>query len=431
MSSGNLAEQSTPLSLVIQETRPGPSGAHDGIAGALLESAPTAIYHYDGDSQLRYANRKFRELFGIEAEQGVAIWLQKVHPDDRARVTEEWAGFDAQRDSFVGEFRCRYRTLGSDGSVRCVLETVVRAIGVAGFVGTMTDITELVMAQRELEKTHLALATASRLAGMAEVATSMLHNVGNVLNSVNVSVTLLRERILEWRVAELGRVAAMLREQGENLGTFITCDKKGQLLPVYIERLSAHLLSDRDAALTELTSLAQSIEHIKTIITMQQTSARRLGVVETVAAADLVTDSLRICGDAFTRHSVTVARELEAVPPILVDKHKVLQILVNLLENAKQACSAAPGGARNVTIRVRPCPTGVRFCVSDNGVGIAAENLIRIFSHGFTTRPDGHGFGLHSAALAAQEMKGSLVASSDGPGRGATFALELPLAPPA
>jgi two-component system NtrC family sensor kinase len=64
-------------------------------------------------------------------------------------------------------------------------------------------------------------------------------------------------------------------------------------------------------------------------------------------------------------------------------------------------------------------------------VGIAPENLTRIFSHGFTTRTDGHGFGLHSAALAAQQMGGRLTAQSDGPGRGATFTLELPVAAPA
>jgi two-component system, LuxR family, sensor kinase FixL len=430
MSSSNLAEHPPVHSPVPQHVMPSDAHAHSSTASTLLESAPIAIYHYEGKNQLQYANRKFREIFGMEAEQGMEIWLQKVHPEDQARVTEEWAAFDAQRDSFVGEFRCQYRTLGSDGSTRFVLETLVPAVGMAGFVGTMTDVTELVMAQRELEKTHLALASASRLAGMAEVATGVLHNVGNVLNSVNVSVTLLQERIRELRVSELGRVAALLHEQGENLGSFITSDKRGKLLPGYIERLSSHLLSDRDAALVELTSLAQSVEHIKTIIMMQQTHARHLSVAETVAAADLVNDSLRICGEAFTRHGITVTRELEAVPPILVDKHKVLQILINLMDNAKHACSVAPPGSGSVTIRVSQGTAGVCLSVSDNGVGIPAENLIRIFNHGFTTRPDGHGFGLHSAALAAQEMKGSLVATSAGPGCGATFVLELPLAPP-
>jgi PAS domain S-box-containing protein len=430
MCASKLSEQPAIHSSAAEQIAPNIPGAYSSTCGALLESAPIAIYHYDGHNQLRYANCKFREMFGVDAQQGMEIFLHKVHPEDRARMTQEWAAFDAQRDSFVGEYRCQYRTLGSDGSVRFMLETLVPAVGVSGFVGTMTDVTALVMAQQELEKIHFALASASRLAGMAEVATNVLHNVGNVLNSVNVSVALLRERILQWKASKLERVAAMLREEGENLRSFITSDEKGKLLPNYLERLSSQLLSDRTAALDELASLTQSVEHINTIITMQQSHARQLNVAQTVAPADLVNDSLRICEASFSRHGITVTRELEAIPPILVDKHKVLQILINLLENAKHACSTAPHGTGSIKICVNQCPAGVRLSISDNGVGIPAENLTRIFAHGFTTRAEGHGFGLHSAALAAQEMEGSLIATSDGLGHGANFVLELPLAPP-
>lgn len=80
-----------------------------------------------------------------------------------------------------------------------------------------------------------------------------------------------------------------------------------------------------------------------------------------------------------------------------------------------------------MTIRVSRQDETARITVSDNGVGIAVENLTRIFAHGFTTKKNGHGFGLHSSALAAKELGGSLRASSEGPDRGATFILELPL----
>ena len=129
---------------------------------------------------------------------------------------------------------------------------------------------------------------------------------------------------------------------------------------------------------------------------------------------------------AFQRHGVEIVRELEPVPAINSEKHKILQILVNLLRNAKHACTESGHANRCVTLRVTSGPACVRISVKDNGVGIAPENMTRIFAHGFTTRPNGHGFGLHSGALAAKEMGGSLTVSSDGYGCGAKFTLELP-----
>jgi signal transduction histidine kinase len=287
----------------------------------------------------------------------------------------------------------------------------------------------LLRTQAELQEAHQALVRASRQAGMAEVASSVLHNVGNVLNSVNVSANLLDELIQTSKASGLARVAAMLEEQGEQLGSFIASDDRGKRLPAYLARLSSQLLADREAALKELASLVKSVEHIKDIVRMQQTYATHGGVVESVAVADLVNDSVRLNAEAFSRHGVTLACEFEEVPAVTVDKHRVVQILVNLIRNAKYACEDSGRGDKRITIRVTRCALGVAIAVVDNGVGIPTENMNRIFSHGFTTRPGGHGFGLHSAALAAQELKGSLRVASDGPGCGATFRLELPIAP--
>jgi C4-dicarboxylate-specific signal transduction histidine kinase len=125
------------------------------------------------------------------------------------------------------------------------------------------------------------------------------------------------------------------------------------------------------------------------------------------------------------KHQVRVVREFEEVPPISVEKHKVLQILVNLVRNAKNACDDLEDAKKRMTLRIAQVDGRTRISVSDNGAGIAPENLTRIFAHGFTTRKDGHGFGLHSGALAATELGGSLSAYSEGPGKGATFTLEL------
>jgi signal transduction histidine kinase len=105
----------------------------------------------------------------------------------------------------------------------------------------------------------------------------------------------------------------------------------------------------------------------------------------------------------------------------------VLQILVNLISNATRAMEAVTDRPRRLTLRLQASGASLRVCVRDDGEGISPENLTRIFAHGFTTRKTGHGFGLHSCALAARQMGGILTAQSEGPGKGATFTLEFPV----
>ncbi|MDI1312739.1 ATP-binding protein [Prosthecobacter sp.] len=279
----------------------------------------------------------------------------------------------------------------------------------------------------ELSKTQAELLETSRLAGMAEVATSVLHNVGNVLNSVGVSAELATSKVREFRIGSLKNVADMLQQHSEDLPAFLTTDPRGKMLPDYLLKLAVHLAEPQQAILEEMQMLQKNIDHIKEIVAMQQSYARGTGVVESLSVEDLVEDSIRINAASFSRHDVNVTREIAPVPPLKTDRHKVMQILVNLLSNAKHALDNCEGD-RLMSVRVAQNQEGfLEIIVMDNGVGIPAQNITRIFSHGFTTKKQGHGFGLHSGALAAKELGGTLKAHSDGPGLGATFTLTLPL----
>jgi signal transduction histidine kinase len=294
-----------------------------------------------------------------------------------------------------------------------------------GAVVVTQDITERRVAEQELERVHKQLLIASRQAGMAEVASNVLHNVGNVLNSVNVSATLVAERIKRSKCSGLDRVATLLSAQTD-LAAFLE-STQGRHLQEYLKELAHELIAERDASTTELAALRANIEHIKEIVAMQQGYAKRGGLIDTLDIRVLAEDSLRMNEGAFSRHGVTVVRDFAEVPPIQVDKHKVLQILVNVIRNAKYACSEMHGGEKRVTVRIRATADSIVVAVIDTGIGIPAHNLERIFNHGFTTRAEGHGFGLHSSALAAHELGGSLYATSAGIGQGATFTLTLPL----
>jgi len=299
---------------------------------------------------------------------------------------------------------------------------------IIGTFGVTRDITALKAAEAQLEETHKRLAHTSRMAGMAEVATDILHNVGNVLNSVNVSCSLVTERLQETPAANLARIPQLLREQAGKLDAFLTTDPKGKRIPDYLTALAQTIEAQRTFALGELNQLRQHVDHIKQVVAMQQNYAKVAGLEEQVDVAQLIEDAWRINSSALDRHGVEFRREVEPVPPFMVDKHKVLQILVNLISNAKYAVSAVPRLDKILTVRVRRTNAErLQIHVADNGIGIAAENLARVFAHGFTTRSDGHGFGLHSGAIAATELGGSLTVQSEGLNHGATFILELPL----
>jgi signal transduction histidine kinase len=268
----------------------------------------------------------------------------------------------------------------------------------------------------------------ARRNGMAEIATSVLHNVGNVLNSVNVSACLLREKLHSSKTSGLTKAVQLIGEHAADLGEFLSHDERGKRLPGYLQKLAEALGDEQRSMVDEIGLLTKNIDHIKDIVATQQSYAGASAGSETAQICDLIEDAVRINAGALVRQDVTVVKELAVVPSMPLDKHRILQILVNLISNAKYAMDGVPGRPHEVTIRVDAAdPRALRIHVIDNGEGIPAENLSRIFSHGFTTRKDGHGFGLHSCMAAAKAMGGALLVHSEGRGSGATFTLELPV----
>jgi signal transduction histidine kinase len=281
---------------------------------------------------------------------------------------------------------------------------------------------------RKLLEAERELVDAARMAGMAEIATNVLHNVGNVLNSVNVSADLITRKLAASKTLGLAKAVNMMNEHAQDLGQFMTHDEKGKLLPVYLNQLVGSIAAEQSGIVDELAQLTKSIDHIKDIVSTQQAYAGAARLVEPLNIVDLFEDALRMNSGALSRHHVTVTKDYQATPTIIGDKHRLLLILINLISNAKYAMSRVSDHQRHLTLGIKIIDNAtLRLSVADQGEGIAAENMARIFNHGFTTRKEGHGFGLHSCALAAVEMNGHIRVHSDGPGRGAVFTLEIPL----
>ncbi len=392
----------------------------------ILQSIADGILTVDDDGAIRWLNRAAEEMFG----RGGADVIGQ-------RVTSLVPGLDAPGAGAPGLRRGRRNDAGEqelegrrrDGSAFPIALRISesRLGGERIWIWRVQDITERKQAEEKFAVLNKQLLSAARAAGMAEVATSVLHNVGNVLNSINVSSGLVVERLQRVKFAGLAKAVELIQAHPNDLASFLTADPQGKQVAPYLASLAAHWQAEREAILSEVGSLTANVRHIKDIVTMQQSLSGVSGLAESVSLPDVFEDAMAIGAD-FERSGVRVVREFAPLPLVLADRVKLLQILVNLVRNAKDALLEGGAVEKQVTLRAASNGDGlIRLQVIDNGVGIRPEHMTQIFSYGFTTKPHGHGFGLHSSALAAKELGGSLRADSDGYNRGAAFTLQIPL----
>lgn len=282
-------------------------------------------------------------------------------------------------------------------------------------------------ANEELKQMQTRLIETSRKAGMADVANGVLHNIGNVLNSLNVSAALVDERVRGLAISRMEQSVALMEQQGDKLGEFLGNSPKGKLLPAYLRGLATQFQADRESICREISSLSKHVDHIKDIVRAQQSYAGSFGVIESCEPHQLFEDALSFVSDSVARHNIRLIKDFEPMPPVELEKARLIQMLVNLIKNAKESVLMCENSEPSITLRLRPLDGDrVRFEVSDTGTGISPDQLTRIFTQGFTTKAHGHGFGLHASANLAKEMGGTLSVQSDGVGLGATFSIDLP-----
>ena len=284
-----------------------------------------------------------------------------------------------------------------------------------------------------LERERLAeqLLETSRQLGMAEIASNVLHNVGNVLNSINTSVNQISKALDQLYINDLGKIAGMFKEHQQDLGEFLTQDPKGRSIPSYFHTFSNHLLGQHHIMAKEIQTLTRNLDHVKHIIQAQQSLAQSNPHLEPVVLSDLMEQAININLASLLNHQIKVVRHYSDIPTILADKHLILQILVNLIRNAKHAMIEQPGVDHRLELTIDHAQDGKRVLLSvqDSGVGIGPQHLSKIFSQGFTTKQGGLGLGLHCSALSAKALEGSLTAFSEGKGKGARLTLDLPFTP--
>ena len=399
---------------------------------SLVESLPQVIARKDAAGRYTYVNAAFGDLIARPVDQILGHTDDELLPPataaknqaDEQRILQLRQPMEAEEIFDRAGTRRRYLHVKK----LPLFDATGQPLGVQILYWDMTLFRET---EDKLKTAQKELVEISRLAGIAEMASGVLHNLGNALNSVKVSASIALNRIGRLDVPRVGQVAQLLADEHHRLADFLTTDERGTKIPGYLTLLAAELKTEHTEAMRELTSVAGGIEHIAQIVAAQQDNARVAGLVEDVSPAELLEYACRMSEASLLRHGVSVTREFMATPPVRVQRQKALQVLVNLVRNADDSLGESNRPDKRLILGVQASADGVvRLSVSDNGIGIAKETIGRIFEFGFTTKQKGHGFGLHSSALAAREMGGSLQVRSDGAGHGATCVLILPIAPP-
>ena len=281
--------------------------------------------------------------------------------------------------------------------------------------------------QIERARLHRGLMDASRRAGMADVASEVLHNVGNVLNSISVSATVMNTSLKDSLLPKLAIANQQFAQHKHDYGDYLEKDAQGKHFPAALDYMVDALVTEQNANLEETEQLLKNVSHVRNVIQRQLSLSRNEGVIETFCLSELIDQCVSINYDKASRFEASIKVHCPDTLNLATDRHKLQQILINLISNALDAIHEHSPRYGCVEVAVRQKPDDVEIIVSDNGVGITAENLGKVFLQGFTTKEDGHGFGLHSCAMIAQVLGGNLNVTSKGAGQGASFQVEIPL----
>jgi signal transduction histidine kinase len=396
--------------------------------GIATRAAKAGVWEWhEGDDEVWWNDNMFA-IYGFSPETfqpRLSVALTMIHPDDLVVAEAGWAGALHQSTPMHVQFRI----IRADNSIVHLdsLATVLTDPHSPRrrMVGIILDITERVGAEQRERLLQKQLREASHQSGMAEVATGVLHNVGNVLNSLGVASSTAQARLKASQYDRVERVAALLEAHRDALAEFFVSDVRGKHLPQYLSALGAQLKSDTEGLQRELDAIKGHVQYLCDIVQAQQTFARVGGAEEMVDVRELVDTALRL--KAQELEGVDVRREIADIPEFMTDRYKLLQIVVNFIGNACDAIGASTSGAQRISIRVQAADGQLGIAVEDSGVGIPGELLARIWEFGFTTKAHGHGFGLHTSAVAAQQLGGTVAVSSAGPGQGACFTVKIPL----
>jgi NO-binding membrane sensor protein with MHYT domain len=304
------------------------------------------------------------------------------------------------------------------------LDPTILAITIAGVTMVILGIAFFASSYKEARNQHQF--EKARELGMAEISASILHNVGNVLNSVNISVETMLASQSSTALKAIKKLATLFNNHKEDLSQFLTKDPRGIHVIAYLDELAQCWGKEHELELYELKEISKNIGLIKSIISTQQNVIKVGDFEQIVSINDFIDETLLLSGLELHKE-IQVKKEYGDIKAIVVDKIKLFQVLSNLFSNAKEALLESSNKNKTLIIKTRTRDEKkIEIQISENGIGVSKSNMNKLFIFGFTTKKTGHGFGLHASALAVNEMGGEIRVDSKGHEKGTTFTIHLP-----
>ncbi len=278
---------------------------------------------------------------------------------------------------------------------------------------------ELEEAKKEVEKVDY-------ISGIAEITSGTLHNVKNIINSINVGIELSKRFYSSDAVKALKKASTMLRDNINNIEDFIVHDTRGKKLLEYYLAIEELMDEELERNKGYLESLETNVDSINSIITTQQVyvSGKEDDAVFIHEIAD---DALQILATSVDALKVTIDKRYDLTPKILVHKVKLVHVMVNIIKNAIEATIGEPDGRREIYLSTFTRESFVRIEIRDTGKGATSDQVDQLFNSGFTTKDDGHGFGLSTSKRYLNEMNAEILAQSAGLGTGMKFTITFDL----
>lgn len=392
------------------------------LTRSVLENVTEAIVTVHVDGEIRMFNEAAEAMFLCSVDRAAGQNF------DRFLFGLDWdQTLERIKDSQHGSVMVKgQRSSGEAFPCRIALGRVATEKQFC-YIITARDESARIESEERMAQINQQLIDASHKSGMSEVMTGVLHNVGNILNSLQVSTRLVAGKLKEGRLGRLREAAEILKQHQPDLVGFLTENPQGQQFVDYLDVLSKKLLDDRDQLLQEMQSVTRNIDHIGHVIRSQQQDARVQLLSREEEPSALMDDACQILSGRTANYNIQIVRGFQPCPTIRSDRHKILQILVNLIKNAQEAVAEINQRPRVIRLAVSsPVPDLVQLVVKDNGVGMTRAQLEKVLTFGYTTKPDGHGFGLHSCMNTARQLGGEISVESPGPGLGSKFTLTLP-----
>lgn len=388
---------------------------------AILDNAPNAIISLSPDGKILSSNAASEQVLECTREELAGINISEIISEKNAELFFSIMSDDGLNNKIEVDIKLK------NGEIRPVELSGCRynhnkRIQLICIIRDLTEIREQEKRTAEIQKEYREV---SRHAGKAEVATEILHNVGNILNSVNVTISLICSRLKKMPVDKFSQAANMLEEYKDIIAKE-SSSGKGALVVDYIKKFSDKLSNTKTDQLNDFVMLADRIDHIKAIVKTQQEHAKLVSVIEDVDVNALLDDLLELNKVTFSNNDIRVIKNYGLIKPVVTDRHKLMSVLVNVINNARDALKGSPN-MRTLNIDTVENEYNITIKITDNGVGISSDNLMKIFNHGFTTKDAGHGFGLHSCANTIKELGGELELNSDGNNCGCEVLLQLPV----